>query len=327
MENRADFVLELQNADGTPADEPDCRVEFLRLDQQVILKADHLQFPPSHRFTVPAFPQGRNLRCFISPFNYQAVQSEFFTLDDGETRTLPVRMLRDPNAWQPEFSRWSGLGAAFDGLKKTIENKLLKVKHQPDVGVVTAAVYDNIALKPVVLAKMAMLNLFAVLTSEKDPVSNQPWFNHVQQVLVIDQERLVARVSSDLYESVDTIRNGVRRFKGFSRADSSLHTDNFPSEFTLDLDRIISVKSVYGEGNVQLTVVPASNADGKCHLLDCDMDEHHNLFLHFTDLIKHAIAGGTHPVEIHDYIVQQLAVDLGYQLRPLRAGQTSAATA
>ena len=109
MENRADFVLELQNADGTPADEPDCRVEFLRLDQQVILKADHLQFPPSHRFTVPAFPQGRNLRCFISPFNSQAVQSEFFTLDDGETRTLPVAVY---NMLSFEQVSWGPLAAA-----------------------------------------------------------------------------------------------------------------------------------------------------------------------------------------------------------------------
>ena len=32
MDNTGDFVLDLINAEGDPAGEPDCRVEFIRLD-------------------------------------------------------------------------------------------------------------------------------------------------------------------------------------------------------------------------------------------------------------------------------------------------------
>jgi hypothetical protein len=79
-----------------------------------------------------------------------------------------------------------------------------------------------------------------------------------------------------------------------------------------------SVKCAYEQGNVQFTVVPATNNGNKCFLLDCDMDENANLFLHLTDLFKHAFTGGTNPIDIHEYIVHhQNGVDLGYELRPI----------
>jgi hypothetical protein len=57
-------------------------------------------------------------------------------------------------------------------------------------------------------------------------------------------------------------------------------------------------------------------------LLDCDMDENRNLALHSLDIVKHWFNGGTSPVSMHEYIVEDSAqnsdgianIDLGYQL-------------
>jgi hypothetical protein len=179
MDNMGDFVLSLTNAERDPAGDPNCRVEFVRLDQVTILRAQNLEFPPSHRFRLPAFPQGQNLHCMITPALYRIVQSEFFTLTDQQEKQDSALVLRDPDKWEPTFVRWNSLSAQFGALKAVLANKLLKLKHGPDVGMVTPAVYDAMRSSALLLAKMAMLNLFVVLTTQTDPVSNQPWFNFV----------------------------------------------------------------------------------------------------------------------------------------------------
>jgi len=319
MGNTGDFVLDLINAEGDFADEPDCLVEFTRLDGATLMTSRNLEFPPRHRFTLPAFPQGQNLHCRITPSRYRTMQSEFFTLQaDKEFAPPAVTAMRDPAKWQPGFSPWNELSGEFDPLKKALENNLIKLKHKPDIGVMTPQLYDSMSGQPQILAKMAVLNLFAVLSKETDPVSAQPWFNFINQILVIDQERFVARVSSDLFESVDHIAKNIGNFhkQGFFPGDTSLHTDNIPSEYQMT-DAMVSVKCAYKQGNLQLTVAPATRGGENVHLLDVDMDENSNLFLHFTDLFKHIFTGGTHPIDIHEFIVQQQeGVDLGYNLRP-----------
>jgi len=258
------------------------------------------------------------LHCVIAPSRYRLVQSNFFTLTDGKEEQQPANVLRDPGQWQPRFTGWKSLTGSFGALKSILEDKLLKLKHGQDVGIVTPAIYDGMSSPPLLLAKMAMLNLFAVLSVQKDPVSTQPWFNFVEQILVIDQERFVALVSSDLFESIDLIvRNmGTFRGQGFFPGDVSLHFDNIPSEFKLTAP-MISVKRTYEEGNVQFTMGKAQNQQGPCFLLDCDMDENSNLFGHAGDFLKHQFTGGTNPIDIHEYIVhRQKGLDLGYELRP-----------
>ena len=94
MENMAPFVLGLVTAEGTPAGDPNCRVEFLRLDGVCILRADRLEFPPKHAFNLPAFPQARNLHCTLTPSLYRIVQSEFFTLTDSQRMEKDALVLR-----------------------------------------------------------------------------------------------------------------------------------------------------------------------------------------------------------------------------------------
>lgn len=326
MGNIGNLVLSLVNAEGDPAVEPDCTVEILRLDNVSLLRADNLQFPPKHRFSLPAFPQAQNLHCVITPSLYRLVQSEFFTLDDRKTKEDSALVPRDPDKWRPDFGLWNALSSQFNPLKSILAGNLLKLKHGPDVGVITPELYDGMSSPPFVLAKMALLNLFVVLSTQQDPVSSQPWFNFVKRILVIDRERFVAIVASDLYESINHILNNLDTFgpKGFFAADVSLHTDNIPSEFQLTAT-MISAKYRYEQGNIQFTMAKARNAGGDCILLDCDMDEHSNLLEHASDLFVHIVTGGTHPIDIHEYIVHhQAGVDLGYTLRPAGAPLVSA---
>src|SRR5271166_2063421 len=228
MGNVGTFILDLINAEGDPAIEPSCTVDFLRLDDTDILRAPDLQFPPKHSFSLPAFPQERALHCSITPSLYGTVQSSFFTLDDGSTREESAIVLRSPDNWTPKFALWASLSAQFTPLKSILENQFLKLKHGPDIGVLTPSVYDAMASPALLLAKMALLNLFAVLTAQKDPVSGQLWFNFVQQILVLDRERFVAKVSADLFESIDSTLKNPPAFKkdGFFPGKTTLHTEN-----------------------------------------------------------------------------------------------------
>jgi hypothetical protein len=318
MNNMGSLVLNLTNAEGNPAEEPACRIEFIRLDQVTIARADNVQFPPQHRFSLPAFPQAQNLHCVITPSLYRLVQSNFFTLTDGQEMQESASVMRDPGQWQPAFAAWNALSGQFTPMKATLEGNFVKLKHGPDIGVISPDVYDGLNSKALVLAKMALLNLFAVLSAQQDPVSQNLWFSFVQRMLVLDQERFVAVVEPGLFESIDHIASNMGEFQqqGFFPGDVSLHLDNIPSEFQLTAP-MISVKRKYEQGNVQFTMAKARNQQGDCVLLDCDMDENSNLFRHASDFFKHLITGGTNPIDIHEYIVHlQKGVDLGYALRP-----------
>jgi hypothetical protein len=318
MANMGHFVLTLTNAEGDAAVDPNCTVEFVRLDRVTILTARNLQFPPAHGFRLPAFPQAQNLHCAITPSLYRMVQSEFVTLNDGEEKKVSALVARDPDKWSPVFTRWNSLPLPFNALKTVLANQLLKLKHGPDVGVISPAVYDGMSSPALLLAKMAMLNLYAVLSTQKDPVSNQAWFNFVKQILVIDQERFVAVVGTGLFDSISQISSNLGDFtkQGFFPGDSSLHLDNIPSEYEVTAP-LISVKCRYEQGNTQFTMAKVKNAEGDSILLDCDMDEHSNVLLHLPDVFTHAITGGTNPIDIHEYIVHhQKGSDLGYELNP-----------
>src|SRR5215475_9153319 len=117
MGNVGSLALDLVNAEGDPAHETNCTVECFRLDGVSILRRDHLQFPPRHAFPLPAFPQAQNLHCTITPSLYKSVQSEIFTLEDGEAKQETCPVQRDPDEWQPKFTLWQSLATEFDALK------------------------------------------------------------------------------------------------------------------------------------------------------------------------------------------------------------------
>ena len=313
------FVLDPITAERTPATDPDVSVTFLRADGREMLRARNLEFPPRHRFSVPSFPLGKNLRCQVTSALYKFVQSEFFTLKEDETHTSNVLLIRDPARWQPAFTPWKLLpNNRFSLLKTVLGHSFVKTKHGPDIGSFTDDVYDDpLASAQILLAKMALLNLFAVLMDTKEPIHNTaPWFTFVQQILVIDRERFIALVDPQLWDIITAISNDMGNFKTFFPGETGLHVDNIPSVYTVQ-GELLSVKSHYEHGNVQFTLANILDAENrKLVLLDCDMDENSNVILHLGDVFfRHPFTGGTDPVDIHEFIVfHDPGVNLGYLL-------------
>ncbi len=189
--------------------------------------------------------------------------------------------------------------------------------------------YDTLTDGAQILGKTALLNLFAVLSDEQDPESSPsvPWFNYVHKIVRIDQERFLAEVDSTMFENVQTILrklNSTYKDQGWFTESPALHKVNIPREYESEhnLMDIITVKKAYEQGNVQLTLSFLNTPGGVVHLLDCDMDEHANIALHAFDLVKHWESGGTKPIAMHEYVVEDSAqqangiatIDLGYRL-------------
>jgi len=313
------FDLDPITADGSPAEDPDVSVLFLRTDGNGVLAARNLEFPPRHRFSLPSFPLGSNLRCQVTSSLYKFIQSEFFTLKENEIHTSKIMLIRDPGKWLPQFALWKSLSDnRFLPLKTVLERSVVKTKHSPDVGKFTDEGFDNPpAGTQVMMAKMALLNLYAVLTDTKEPVNKTaPWFSFVQQILVIDRERFIALVDPQLWDIINTIKNDIGSFDTFFPGETGLHLDNIPSGYTVQ-GEMISVKSHYEQGNLQFTMANVVNGQNqKSVLLDCDMDEHSNVILHLGDVFfRHPFTGGTDPVDIHEFIVfHDRGVNLGYTL-------------
>jgi hypothetical protein len=201
------------------------------------------------------------------------------------------------------------------------------VKHGSNIGNLETN-YDALADAQQILAKAALLNLFAVLTEEIDPIAKFPWFNHVRKIVRIDQERFVAETDADLYENVQTILNKLSTVYGrqgyFTELSTVDHLVNFPARYGHPVLTPITIKKDYEQGNLQLTM-GFFRMDGIAyHLLDCDLDEHSNIVKHSFDVVKHFLQGnGTNPIDMHEYIVEDSAeqsanhvstIDLGYQL-------------
>ena len=247
-----------------------------------------------------------------------------------------------PSQWNARFEKYAELATPrFDTFKRVVaksDNVDLKAEGVPAVGNLETQ-YDAIDLEPQRLAKAALLNLYAVLTDEIDPIGNAPWFSYVRKIVRIDQERFVAEADQALFDHVNQIIEGLDgRFSGADystepEADTPLHLPNIPPQYNcpkdnpVNLDRMITVKKKYEQGDVQLTVSKLKTGE---YLLDCDMDEHLEIVGHTGDIIVHSEAGlenptdtGTHPFLMHEYIVRDsaqeaadgvAAVDLGYRL-------------
>lgn len=150
----------------------------------------------------------------------------------------------------------------------------------------------------------------------------------LQEQWIVSQERFVAKVSTTFFNSIQKILANLSdpENQRFFPGDVALHMDNIAGEFQLTAP-MISAKCRYAKGNVQFTMAKATNKDGDCVLLDCDMDEHSNIIEHAGDLFKHVFTGGTHPIDIHEYIVHhQNNVDLGYALRPVNGAALAPAS-
>ena len=268
------------------------------------------------------------------------VDSGFFCQPMGDPNPKHTFLVqRLPDKWTPQFMPLAALPSPrFDRLKEVIAvSDDVDLKLGPRVGNLQSN-YDNLLDPAQVLAKAALLNLYAVLTDEVDPTVDEPvcWFSYVRKIVRLDQERFVAEVDSELYENVQTIISqlGAKycalQFSTEPPADIPLHIPNIPTAYHSDanLVHMITVKKKYEQGDVQLTVSLLRVDDIPVYLLDCDMDEHDNIVGHSFDIIQHLVArSGTSPIAMHEYIEKDSAdanvgvlhggtatIDLGYKL-------------
>ena len=323
MGNEGTFELSLKNAELQDADDPQTTVRFYRaLDNREIGDATQLAFPPAHSFTLPAFPQEKNLRCEITPSRFRIANTGFFTLTTTDIRHEPLTVLRQPERWRPEFVLWERLAGEFTFLKTVLgRSPGIRVKGGEVFGSLVEGTYDDITDQNSILAKMALLNLYFALTFIKEPTTGtESWFSFVDRIFLIDRERFMALVNPAMATIVRTISDDIGSFPDYKRTNALNHLggirEGLPAGFTVPGSGLVSIKNKPEHANIQLTMAPARDSNGRdVMILDADIDEDGRLLEHLADLIKHVITGGTHPIDIHEFLVlAHRGVDLGYDL-------------
>ena len=323
MASEGFLELELREVGGVPATDLKTRVSIFRAaDNRELARQNDLQFPPNQTFRLPAFPQERNMFADITPSRYRQCKSDFFTLSDGETIKSAIKVFRRPDKWKAQFNLWADLPPTFQDLKDILDDSpQVKLLGGSFFDSFTGDTYDSVTDTKAVLAKAALLNLHAVLTDIKEPTTNaRPWFSFVRRIVAIGRERFLAIVDPEMAGIIRQIKDNLGQFTDYRNTPAQNHFDdlqkNAPAGFKILKTKMFSIKNREDHGNIQLTIGPSKNPDGgDTMFLDADIDEDGRLFEHIADVFKHKFTGGTHPFDIHEFIVlANSKADLGYQL-------------
>lgn len=320
MGNEGTLELTLLGVDAAPAADPKTFVSFIRTSDGQEIGRETRAFPPTRPFRLPAFPQERATACLITPERYRHRDVGIFTLTDGETIRRQPTVFRIPARWDAQFDKFAALPAFFARLQTVLGNSpAVRVKGGKRLGAFVDSVYDGVdpADRMTVHAKACLLNLFAKLETLKEPVfGRKPWFGFVESVLEIGRERLIVLVDEEMLTRVRNIHGSIDQFGLYKRAPVGDHHKNIPAGFTFSKGSMVSIKTREEHGNLQLTLTPATDASGTAvTLLDADLDENGKLMAHLADLFKHRFSGGTHPYDIHEYLVlDDKTRPLGYAL-------------
>ena len=325
MGNEGFFELGLMDAKGQPAIDPKTKVSFFRTrDNKEILLFRDVAFPPVRRFTVPAFPQEKDLFCEVTPSRFRPASTDIFTLLDGKVTPRNPVVLRLPDEWTPQFVPWNLLSGEFLALQDVLRDSPgIKVKKGPSFDRFVEAAYDGVTNDKAVLAKMALLNLYAVLRITKEPTKETAsWFSFVKKIFLIDRERFMAFVDPKMGESVRAIKDNLSDFPDYKNTPAEPHFEGIekalPEGFKAFKSRskLFSIKTIEEHANIQLTIALVKDPDGnEVTVLDADIDENGRLLAHLADLIRHKINGGTHPIDIHEFLLlAHKNIALGYDL-------------
>lgn len=329
--NMINITIMAKTMEGLDAVDPEVTVDIVAITE-LELPVAHVvvrEFNGRVEVNVPTPDTFPTWQVTVTFSRFDAGAAFMFQPRGNATPTHLFQVGRLPDKWTPQFTPL--VSPRFDTIKQIIAvSHSVDLKNGPAVGDLQAN-YDAMSGLPQVLAKTALLNLFAVLTDEIDPIGNVPWFSYVKRFVRLDQERFIAEVDAALFENVQTIINNLAstyQALGYftePAADLPLHIPNIPTIYHSDanLVKIITLKKDYRQGNVQLTLSFLRVNGVAVHLLDCDMDENRNIVLHSFDLIKHLVTGGTSPISMHEYIVADSSqnaadgistIDLGYTL-------------
>lgn len=308
MANLGKLELTIKNTADQPAADPKTRIQVQRKDSSVILNFKNLNLPLPGVLEIPAFPQEANLCCAVLSKRYRPFNTGFFTLSTAEPKRLELHALRNPKEWSAQFVPWKQLPEEFKPFQQTLDASEVKVIKGEKLGKFTEDKYDTAKTEKTVLAKTALLNLFAKLTVLPEPIGGKnPWFSFVDRVLAIDRERFYAQVNVEMGEVVRHIKDNLPKFNGYESATAGNHFDKLQEtlpEFRIFKTKMFSVKTDDANGNLQLTLAPAKDAGGNdVLLLDADMDENGKMLKHLIDVFFiHPFNGGTHPFDIHEYL-------------------------
>jgi hypothetical protein len=322
MSNIGKLGLTIRNTENQPALDPKTRIDVKRKDGTAILRFRELNLPLNTQLEIPAFPQESNLFCDVTPKRYRYFRTEFFTLSTSTPGTIEARAMRLPQHWSARFTAWNQLSADFTPIKTVLENSNVKVIKGANLGKFTENNYDAASVEKTVLAKTSLLNLFAMMSVLPEPVGERrPWFSFVDRILAIDRERFYAVVDGEMGEIVKHVKANLHKFKTYESAGAGNHFEKLQQtlpEFRIIRSKMFSVKTDDRNGNLQLTMAPARDlaTGADALLLDADIDENGDLLNHLIDvLFLNPFNGGTHPFDIHEYLVlAHPSRALGYEL-------------
>ena len=271
-------------------------------------------FPVKAKILLPAFPQAESIQLRVVTARFRIRSADVFTLTHGETIQRTLTLFRRPSRWTARFTKFTRLGSDHQALRDVVTRSAeLKVRDGRALDD-----YDDADSTRTILAKAALLNLYAKLSTMIEPVGGKrSWFSFVDEVLEIGRERLIARVDPQIGRVVRKIKDRIADFDDYKHTPAKNHAGNvapYLSEFRKG--DMFSIKSKEAKGNIQLTLAPGRDAAGKqVMLLDADIDENGKLLAHIADVFKHKFTGGTHPFAIHEYLaLEEPSRDLGYKL-------------
>lgn len=262
---------------------------------------------------------GSLYRVEITPSRFSSALRTLMAV--SEELDVSARLIHRASEWIPAFTPWAELGAPFTRLQD-----LLRLSPRFRVGRATLGVrfveieYDRIADdESRELAKASLLNMYALLTTERRPgAAGGFWFDGIRELFLATRERIVCRIDAADAALIERIAKGAHGAR-YKKAPGGLHVDNFEEIAGFDFRKqdIVSVKTKDKFGNLQLTVARGGLEGADVAILDADCDENGVEFAHLLDLPKHAVTGGTNPIEIHDILVNRDPLrDLGYLLVP-----------
>ena len=321
MPNTGSVSLTLRDVQGKPATDTDVVVRFYETRRGQISN-NRVSFSPTVRFDgLPAFPQSQFLHLTISPSRYRFARTEGFVLHGGEYRQIEARLVRKASKWDARFASWDNLPGSFEDLKEALEaSPNLRVHAGKKYDRLVGLVYDSVEDKKSKLAKTALLNLYAKMSTVTAPTPGAgDWFSYVQKVIEIRRDRIIAEVSPSMGDAVRAITSDLQSFPEYEKAGATNHHPNMPHrEYQVEPNTMFSVKTSESRGNLQLTLAPATERQTgrRVLLLDADIDEEGILFRHLLEVLRHKITKKkTHPFDVHEILVSSDPdLELGYAL-------------
>ena len=295
---------------------------------------------------------------FLGPLRLHRDGDRILPTENGQP--MKARLLRNGQAWRPRFACHTKPAAedvpnavrklqfilagkkdceierpqpVYLQVRRHLAHKLLGKPTSIDVGTLSGLDFHMLDLKEhrqqAERARAALLNIAHALNTcagDGCTAGEQPnWLDWVERILLISEERVIARVSPQLYNAVRGLEQNTPAYacQVTVKASAALHQFS-DSKLRKRLGTIRgpvmvhSVKTPVCQGNVQITAAKFQTADGEVYAADFDIDENFKKGAHLWDVFIHFGSGrGTDPYEMYEMLLargKHRPKDLGYEL-------------